>query len=43
MEEEGELFPSALLGNLPDLEYVAIFAGGDVRKGRLPILNFQSK
>lgn len=43
MEEEGELFPSALLGNLPDLEYLAIFAGGDVRKGRLPILNFQSK
>lgn len=43
MEEEGELFPSALLGNLPDLEYLAIFAGGDVRKGRLPILNFQQK
>jgi len=43
MEEEGELFPSALLGNLPDLEYLAIFAGGDVRKGRLPILNFQAR
>jgi len=40
MEEEGELFPSALLGELPDLEYLAIFAGGDVRKGRLPILQF---
>jgi len=38
MQEEGELFPTALLGELPDLEYLAIFAGGDVRKGRLPIL-----
>lgn len=42
MEEEGELFPSALLGELPDLEYLAIFAGGDVRKGRLPILTFDT-
>ncbi|MDX1296696.1 MAG: conjugative transfer system coupling protein TraD [Pseudomonas sp.] len=42
MEEEGELFPSALLGELPDLEYLAIFAGGDVRKGRLPILQFNA-
>jgi conjugal transfer pilus assembly protein TraD len=40
MEEEGELFAPALLGELPDLEYLAIFAGGDVRKGRLPILQF---
>lgn len=38
MEEEGELFPTALLGELPDLEYLAIFAGGDIRKGRIPIL-----
>lgn len=38
MEEEGERFPMALLGELPDLEYLAVFAGGDIRKGRLPIL-----
>jgi len=42
MEEEGELFSPPLLGELPDLEYVAVFAGGDVRKGRLPILRFNS-
>lgn len=41
MEEEGELFPAPLLGELPDLEYLAIFAGGDIRKGRLPILQFK--
>ncbi|WP_137887482.1 conjugative transfer system coupling protein TraD [Pseudomonas sp. 2FE] len=38
MQEEGERFPTALLGELPDLEYLAVFAGGDIRKGRLPIL-----
>lgn len=38
MQEEGERFPAALLGELPDLEFLAIFAGGDIRKGRLPIL-----
>lgn len=38
MQEEGERFPTALLGELPDLEFLAIFAGGDVRKGRIPIL-----
>jgi conjugal transfer pilus assembly protein TraD len=43
MEEEGELFQPALLGELPDLEYLAIFAGGDIRKGRLPILRFDNK
>lgn len=43
MEEEGELFPTALLGELPDLEYLAIFAGGDVRKGRIPILQMTPK
>ena len=42
MEEEGELFAPALLGELPDLEYLAVFAGGDVRKGRLPILQYNS-
>lgn len=42
MEEEGERFPTALLGELPDLEYLAIFAGGDIRKGRIPILNLDA-
>lgn len=42
MEEEGELFSAPLLGELPDLEYLAVFAGGDVRKGRLPILQFNN-
>ena len=38
MAEEAELFPAALLGQLPNLEYVAKFAGGRVVKGRLPIM-----
>ena len=42
MEEEGEKFPVALLGELPDLEFLAVFAGGDLRKGRLPILQFKT-
>jgi len=42
MEEEGEKFPIALLGELPDLEFLAVFAGGDLRKGRLPILQFKT-
>jgi conjugal transfer pilus assembly protein TraD len=37
-EEEGELFPPALLGQLPNLHYLARLAGGRVVKGRLPIL-----
>lgn len=37
-EEEAPLFPSALLGQLPNLEYVAKWAGGYVCKGRLPII-----
>ncbi|WP_020503512.1 conjugative transfer system coupling protein TraD [Lamprocystis purpurea] len=37
-EEEVELFPPALLGQLPNFEYVARWAGGRVSKGRLPIL-----
>lgn len=41
MEEEGERFPTALLGELPDLEYLAVFAGGDIRKGRIPILDLK--
>ena len=42
MEAEGELFPPALLGNLPDLEFLANFSGGRVVKGRLPILGASS-
>jgi conjugal transfer pilus assembly protein TraD len=42
MEEEGERFPTALLGELPDLEFLAIFAGGDIRKGRIPILQLDA-
>ncbi len=37
-EEEGDLFPPALLGQLPNLQYLAILAGGRIVKGRLPIL-----
>ncbi len=38
-EEEAELFPSALLGMLPNFEYLATLAGGQIIKGRVPILN----
>ncbi|MBF0393343.1 MAG: conjugative transfer system coupling protein TraD, partial [Alphaproteobacteria bacterium] len=38
MEEEAELFPSPLLGRLPNLEFIAMTAGGKVWKGRVPIL-----
>lgn len=38
MEEEMELFPSALLGMLPNLEFVANISGGQFIKGRIPIL-----
>jgi conjugal transfer pilus assembly protein TraD len=38
MEEEAELFPMQLMGQLPDLEYVASLAGGKLIKGRIPIL-----
>lgn len=38
MEEEMELFPSQLLGMLPNLEYIANISGGRLIKGRLPIL-----
>ena len=37
-EEEGDLFPPALLGQLPNLQYLAVLAGGRIVKGRLPIL-----
>lgn len=38
MEEEADMFPKELMGQLPDLEYVASFAGGKLVKGRIPIL-----
>lgn len=38
MEEEAPLFPAQLFGLLPNLEYVAKLAGGEIIKGRLPIL-----
>lgn len=38
MEEEADLFPSQLLGMLPNLEYIAKISGGKIIKGRLPIL-----
>lgn len=38
MDEEGELFPAQLFGQLPNLEFVAILAGGQIEKGRIPVL-----
>ncbi|WP_453888750.1 conjugative transfer system coupling protein TraD [Thiorhodovibrio frisius] len=38
IEEEGDLLPPALLGHLPNLEYIGRLAGGRIIKGRLPIL-----
>lgn len=38
MEEEGELFPSQMFGQLPNLEYIAIMAGGRLIKGKVPVL-----
>ncbi|NCC41756.1 MAG: conjugal transfer protein, partial [Gammaproteobacteria bacterium] len=37
-EAEAPLFPAALLGKLPNFEYLARWPGGRVSKGRLPIL-----
>jgi len=37
-EEEADLFPSQLLGNLPNFEYIATLSGGRLQKGRIPIL-----
>ena len=38
LEETGDLFPPQLLGELPNLEYVARLGGGRLLKGRIPIL-----
>lgn len=39
MEEQGALFPPPLLGQLPDLHYIAKLSGGRTIKGRIPILS----
>ena len=38
LEESGDLFPPQLLGELPNLEYVARLGGGRLLKGRILIL-----
>ena len=38
LEETGDLFPPQLLGELPNLEYVARLGGGRLLKGRIPII-----
>jgi conjugal transfer pilus assembly protein TraD len=38
MKEEGDLFAPQLLGQLPDLHYIAKLSGGRIVKGRIPIL-----
>lgn len=37
-ETEADLFPAAMLGELPPLHYIAKFSGGRTVKGRIPIL-----
>ena len=38
VEEEAELFPAAMLGELPPLHFLARLSGGRTLKGRIPIL-----
>ena len=38
LEETGDLFPPQLLGELPNLEYVARLGGGRLLKGRIPVI-----
>ncbi|MCW7552844.1 conjugative transfer system coupling protein TraD [Endozoicomonas gorgoniicola] len=38
LEETGDLFPPQLLGELPNLEYIARLGGGRLLKARIPIL-----
>ena len=42
-DSEGDLFPQALLGMLPDFHYIARIAGGRVIKGRFTILERDEK
>lgn len=37
-QSETELIPKELLGSLPDLQFVGVVAGGNVVKGRVPLL-----
>ena len=39
IENEMPLFPADLLGQLPNLEFIASVSGGRIIKGRLPIIN----
>ncbi len=38
LEETGDLFPPQLLGELPNLEYIARLGGGRLLKARIPII-----
>lgn len=38
VEQEADLFPAAMLGELPPLHFIARLSGGQMRKGRIPIL-----
>lgn len=38
IETEAPLFAPSLLGNLPNLEYIASISGGRIYKGRIPII-----
>jgi conjugal transfer pilus assembly protein TraD len=38
LEEEADLFPAAMLGELPPLHFIARLSGGRTLKGRIPIL-----
>ena len=38
IEEDADLFPAALLGQMPDLHFLGKLAGGRVIKGRIPLL-----
>lgn len=38
IEEEGEIFPAAMFGQLPPLHFIAQLSGGRIIKGRAPIL-----
>ena len=40
MEEEAELFPAALAGELPNLEYFGIISGGRLIKGKIPLIDY---
>ena len=41
--QEVDLIPAQLLGALPNFEFFAIVAGAHVMKGRIPLLDLQTK